>query len=157
MLLAVLYESTITPFIRMFSLPLGLIGSILLLFITHNTLNLFSMIGILVMDGIVAKNGTLLIDYTLTLMDRGHSALEAVIEAGRVRLKPIFMTTITMMVGMTPMALAMTPGSESRVSMAWVIIGGLLTSTVFTLIVIPIIFLFFANHKKKKKPSRGET
>ena len=154
MLLAVLYESTITPFIRMFSLPLGLIGSILMLFLTHNTLNLFSMIGILVMDGIVAKNGTLLIDYTLTLMDRGHSALEAIIEAGRVRLKPIFMTTITMMVGMTPMALAMTPGSESRVSMAWVIIGGLLTSTVFTLIVIPIIFLFFANHKRKKERSR---
>lgn len=156
MLLAVLYESTITPFIRMFSLPLGLIGSILMLFLTHNTLNLFSMIGILVMDGIVAKNGTLLIDYTLTLMDRGHSALEAVIEAGRVRLKPIFMTTITMMVGMTPMALAMTPGSESRVSMAWVIIGGLLTSTVFTLIVIPIIFLFFANHKRGDKQSREE-
>ena len=89
-------------------------------------------------------------------MDRGHSALEAVIEAGRVRLKPIFMTTITMMVGMTPMALAMTPGSESRVSMAWVIIGGLLTSTVFTLIVIPIIFLFFANHTKKKKQNRVE-
>lgn len=125
-----------------------------MLFLTHNTLNLFSMIGILVMDGIVAKNGTLLIDYTLTLMDRGHSALEAIIEAGRVRLKPIFMTTITMMVGMTPMALAMTPGSESRVSMAWVIIGGLLTSTVFTLIVIPIIFLFFANHKRKKERSR---
>ena len=151
MLLAVLYESVITPFIRMFSLPLGLIGSILLLFLTHNTLNLFSMIGILVMDGIVAKNGTLLIDYTLTLMDRGKTALEAVIEAGRVRLKPIFMTTITMMVGMTPMALAMTPGSESRVSMAWVIIGGLLTSTVFTLIVIPIIFLFFARHTKSKR------
>ena len=111
---------------------------------------------ILVIDGIVAKNGTLLIDYTLTLMDRGHSALEAVIEAGRVRLKPIFMTTITMMVGMTPMALAMTPGSESRVSMAWVIIGGLLTSTVFTLIVIPIIFLLFANHTKKKKQNRVE-
>lgn len=151
MLLAVLYESVITPFIRMFSLPLGLIGSILLLFLTHNTLNLFSLIGILVMDGIVAKNGTLLIDYTLTLMDRGRSAREAVIEAGRVRLKPIFMTTITMMVGMTPMALAMTPGSESRSSMAWVIIGGLLTSTVFTLIVIPIIFLFFAEHTKKKR------
>lgn len=151
MLLAVLYESVITPFIRMFSLPLGIIGSILMLFLTHNTLNLFSMIGILVMDGIVAKNGTLLIDYTLTLMDRGKTALEAVIEAGRVRLKPIFMTTITMMVGMTPMALAMTPGSESRVSMAWVIIGGLLTSTVFTLIVIPIIFLFFARHTKSRR------
>ncbi|MDD6381940.1 efflux RND transporter permease subunit [Mitsuokella jalaludinii] len=150
MLLAVLYESVITPFIRMFSLPLGLIGSILLLFLTHNTLNLFSLIGILVMDGIVAKNGTLLIDYTLTLMDRGRSARDAVIEAGRVRLKPIFMTTITMMVGMMPMALAMTPGSESRSSLAWVIIGGLLTSTVFTLIVIPIIFLFFAEHTEDK-------
>ena len=150
MLLAVLYESIITPFIRMFSLPLGIIGSILLLFLTHNTLNLYSMIGILVMDGIVAKNGTLLIDYTLTLMDRGKTAREAIIEAGRVRLKPIFMTTITMMVGMLPTALAMTAGSETRVSMAWVIIGGLLTSTVFTLIVIPIIFLWFYQKKEKK-------
>ena len=146
MLLAVLYESTITPFIRMFSLPLGLIGAIWLLFITHNTLNLYSLIGILVMDGIVAKNGTLLLDYTLTLMDRGMTAFEAIIEAGKVRLKPIFMTTITMMVGMLPTALAMTEGAETRVSMAWVIIGGLLTSTIFTLIIIPIIFLFFENH-----------
>ena len=98
------------------------------------------------MDGIVAKNGTLLLDYTLTLMDRGMTAFDAIIEAGKVRLKPIFMTTITMMVGMLPTALAMTEGSETRVSMAWVIIGGLLTSTVFTLIIIPIIFLFFENH-----------
>lgn len=144
MLLAVLYESVVTPFIRMFSLPLGLIGSILLLLLTHNTLNLYSLIGILVMDGIVAKNGTLLIDYTLTLVDRGREPLAAVIEAGKVRLRPIVMTTITMMVGMLPMALSLTAGSESRSSMAWVIIGGLLTSTVFTLLVIPMIFLFFA-------------
>ena len=156
MLLAVLYESVITPFIRMFSLPFGLIGSILLLFLTHNTLNLYSMIGILVMDGIVAKNGTLLIDYTLTLMDSGRSALEAVIEAGRVRLKPIFMTTITMMVGMLPTALAMTAGSETRVSMTWVIIGGLLTSTVFTLIIIPLIFLFFYQRKEKKQAIKSQ-
>ena len=146
MLLAVLYESTVTPFIRMFSLPLGLIGAVLLLFLTRNTLNLYSLIGILVMDGIVAKNGTLLLDYTLTLMDRGMPALEAVVEAGKVRRKPIFMTTITMIVGMLPTALAITEGAETRVSMAWVIIGGLLTSTVFTLIVIPIIFLFFDSH-----------
>lgn len=146
MLLAVLYESTITPFIRMFSLPLGLIGSVLLLFITQNTLNLYSMIGILVMDGIVAKNGTLLLDYTLTLMERGMTARDAVIEAGKVRLKPIFMTTITMIVGMLPTALAITEGAETRVSMAWVIIGGLITSTVFTLVIIPIIFLFFEDH-----------
>ncbi|BAL82629.1 putative efflux protein [Selenomonas ruminantium subsp. lactilytica TAM6421] len=151
MLLAVLYESVLTPFIRMFSLPLGLIGSVLLLLLTHNTLNLYSMIGILVMDGIVAKNGTLLIDYTLTLMDRGHTALEAIVEAGCVRLKPIFMTTITMMVGMMPMALALTDGAETRVSMAWVIIGGLLTSTVFTLLVIPIIFLYFYQGREGRR------
>ncbi|MDF2501569.1 MAG: acriflavin resistance protein [Anaerosporomusa subterranea] len=143
MLLAVLYESLLTPLIRMFSLPLGLIGSLLFLAITGNSINLYSLIGILVMDGLVAKNGTLLLDYTLTLMDEGVGALDAVIEAGKTRLKPIFMTTITMVVGMLPTALAMTEGSETRVSMAWVLIGGLLTSTVFTLIIIPIVFLYF--------------
>ena len=146
MLLAVLYESVLTPFIRMFSLPLGLIGSLLFLLFTGNTLNLYSMIGILVMDGVVAKNGTLLLDYTMTLQERGYSAWNAIIEAGKVRLKPIFMTTLTMIVGMLPTALAMTEGAETRVSMAWVIIGGLITSTIFTLIVIPIIFMFFENY-----------
>lgn len=142
MLLAVLYESVLTPFIRMFSLPLGMIGSLLFLLMTNNSINLYSLIGILVMDGLVAKNGTLLLDYTLTLMDRGMNAYDAIIEAGKVRLKPIFMTTLTMVVGMMPTALAMTEGSETRVSMAWVIIGGLVSSTIFTLLVIPIIFLF---------------
>jgi HAE1 family hydrophobic/amphiphilic exporter-1 len=146
MLLAVLYESLLTPFIRMFSLPLGMIGSLLFLVITHNTINLYSLIGILVMDGLVAKNGTLLLDYTLTLMDQGVGAFDAIIEAGKTRLKPIFMTTLTMVVGMLPTALSITEGSETRVSMAWVLIGGLLSSTVFTLIIIPIIFLFFQNH-----------
>ena len=149
MLLAILYESMLTPFIRMFSLPLGLIGSLLFLLITHNTINLYSLIGILVMDGLVAKNGTLLLDYTLTLMDQGVDAFDAIIEAGKTRLKPIVMTTITMVVGMLPTALAMTEGSETRVSMAWVLIGGLLTSTVFTLLIIPIIFIFFHHHPIK--------
>ncbi len=143
MILSVLYESVKTSFIRMFSLPFGLIGSLLFLFLMNDTLNLYSMIGIIVMDGVVAKNGTLLLDYTLTLMHRGLSAREAVIEAGRARLRPILMTTFTMIVGMLPTALALTAGAETRSSMAWVIIGGLVTSTVFTLLVIPMIFLFF--------------
>lgn len=146
LLLAVLYESVFTPLIRMFSLPLGLIGAIICLSVTDNTLNLYSLIGILIMDGLVAKNGTLLLDYTLTLMKEGKSAAEAIIEAGKTRLKPIFMTAITMVVGMLPTALAMTEGSETRESMAWVIIGGMITSTVFTLIVIPIIFLWIQKH-----------
>lgn len=143
MLLAILYESFSTPFIRMFSLPLGLIGSLTFLVLTQNTINLYSLIGILVMDGVVAKNGTLLLDYTMTLQAKGMNAHDAIIEAGKSRLKPIFMTSITMIVGMLPIALAMSAGSETRVSMAWVIIGGLLSSTIFTLLIIPVIFLYF--------------
>lgn len=151
MILSVLYESAKTSFIRMFSLPFGLIGSLLFLFLMNDTINLYSMIGIIVMDGVVAKNGTLLLDYTLTLMHHhGMSPREAVFEAGRERLRPILMTTFTMIVGMLPTALAMTAGAETRSSMAWVIIGGLLTSTVFTLLVIPIIFLFFEEHPMAK-------
>ena len=147
MILSVLYESVKTSFIRMFSLPFGLIGSLFFLFLMNQTLNLYSMIGIIVMDGVVAKNGTLLLDYTLTLMHRdGMKPKEAVIEAGKTRLRPILMTTFTMIVGMIPTALAVTAGSETRSSMAWVIIGGLLTSTIFTLLVLPMIFLFFEEH-----------
>lgn len=142
LLLAVLYESVFTPLIRMFSLPLGIIGAIVCLLFTGNTINLYSLIGILVMDGLVAKNGTLLLDYTLTLMRSGKDARSAIIEAGKVRLKPIFMTALTMVVGMLPTALALGEGSETRVSMAWVIIGGMITSTVFTLLIIPILFLW---------------
>ena len=155
MILSVLYESAKTSFIRMFSLPFGLIGSLLFLFLMNQTLNLYSMIGIIVMDGVVAKNGTLLLDYTLTLMHHhGMSAKDAVMEAGRERLRPILMTTFTMIVGMMPTALAVTAGSETRSSMSWVIIGGLLTSTVFTLLVIPIIFLFFENYPMRTWPAR---
>ena len=146
LLLAVLYESVFTPFIRMFSLPLGIIGSIFFLLFTHNTINLYSLIGILVMDGLVAKNGTLLLDYTLTRIHEGASPLEAVVEAGKVRLKPIFMTALTMVAGMLPTALSLSEGSETRVSMAWVIIGGMITSTVFTLFVIPVLFLWLKKH-----------
>lgn len=147
MILSVLYESAKTSFIRMFSLPFGLIGSLFFLFLMNDSLNIYSMIGIIVMDGVVAKNGTLLLDYTLTLMHtKGMNPKEAVIEAGKTRLRPILMTTFTMIVGMLPTALAVTAGAETRSSMAWVIIGGLLTSAIFTLLVMPMIFLFFENH-----------
>ena len=142
-LLAVLYESLSTPIIRMFSLPFGLIGSFLFLAFTRNTINLYSLLGLLVMDGLVAKNGTLLLDYALTLIHRGENPEVAIVESAKVRLRPIFMTTITMITGMLPTALALTPGSETRVSMAWVVIGGLISSTFFTLIAIPLIFLWF--------------
>ncbi|ABZ84113.1 acrb/acrd/acrf family protein [Heliomicrobium modesticaldum Ice1] len=153
MVLVVLYESFLTPFIRMFSLPLGFIGAVVALALTKNSLNLFSMMGIIMMDGLVAKNGTLLLDYALTLMDRGFKPREAIIEAGKTRLRPIVMTTMTMVFGMLPTALAIAEGAENRVGMAWVLIGGLLSSTFFTLIIIPIIFI--AMHRWKDKFSTG--
>lgn len=149
MVLVVLYESFLTPFIRLFSLPLGFIGALVALALTKNTLNLYSMIGFIMMDGLVAKNGTLLLDYTLTLIKRGKTPREAVIEAGITRLRPIVMTSLTMIFGMLPTALAISEGAEQRVGMAWVLIGGLITSTVFTLIIIPILFLAFNTLKER--------
>ncbi|MFZ5639961.1 MAG: efflux RND transporter permease subunit [Bacillota bacterium] len=149
MVLVMLYESFLTPFIRMMALPLGVVGAFLALAITGNTLNLFSMIGLIMMDGLVAKNGTLLIDYTHTLMERGLTLREALVEAGRTRLRPIIMTTFTMIFGMLPTALALGEGAESRSGMAWVLIGGLLSSTLFTLIVIPVIYTIIDDYKRK--------
>lgn len=156
MVLVVLYESFLTPFIRLFSLPLGFIGALLALAITRNSLNMFSMMGFIMMDGLVAKNGTLLLDYTLTLIGRGKTPREAVIEAGKTRLRPIMMTTLTMVCGMLPTALAISEGAENRTGMAWVLIGGLLTSTFFTLVIIPIIFLAI-NRWKEKRTGTGIT
>ena len=149
MVLVMLYESFLTPFIRMMALPLGVVGAFGALAITGNSLNLFSMIGLIMMDGLVAKNGTLLIDYTHTLMERGLSLREALVEAGRTRLRPIIMTTTTMIFGMLPTALALGEGTEYRSGMAWVLIGGLITSTLFTLIVIPVVYTIMDDLKRK--------
>ncbi len=149
MVLVMLYESFLTPFIRMMALPLGFVGAFLALALTGNTLNLFSMIGLIMMDGLVAKNGTLLIDYTHTLMERGLPLREALVEAGKTRLRPIIMTTFTMVFGMLPTALALGEGSESRSGMAWVLIGGLLSSTLFTLVVIPVVYTIIDDFKQK--------
>ncbi|ABZ83097.1 acriflavin resistance protein, putative [Heliomicrobium modesticaldum Ice1] len=148
MVLVMLYESYMTPFIRMLSLPLGIAGALIALAVTKNSLNIFSLIGIIMMDGLVAKNGTLLIDYTHTLRERGRSLKEALIEAGQTRLRPIIMTTVTMVFGMLPSALALTEGSETRSSMAVVLIGGLLSSTLFTLIIIPVVYTLMEDWKE---------
>jgi HAE1 family hydrophobic/amphiphilic exporter-1 len=111
MILIMLYESFSTPLIRMLSLPLGIVGALGALAIFRNNINIFSLIGIIMLDGLVAKNGTLLIDYTHTLMGRGRTLREALVEAGTTRLKPILMTTMTMIAGMLPTALALTEGA----------------------------------------------
>lgn len=140
MILVVLYESFLTPVIRMMSLPCGIIGALVVLALTGKSLNIMSFIGLIMLDGLVSKNGTLLIDYTNTLMKRGLPLKEALIEAGTTRIRPIIMTSVTMMVGMSPMALSLGDGSEMKSGMGVVLIGGMITSTLISPILLPVVY-----------------
>jgi HSP20 family molecular chaperone IbpA len=140
MLLVALYESWILPFVRMLTVPLGLLGGVVLLWITGNTINIFSIIGMIMGEGLVAKSGILLIDYTNTMRERGMSRTEALQEAVRVRLRPILMTSATMIFGMLPLALKLEPGAETRAPMAIVVIGALVSSTFLTLVIVPALY-----------------
>ena len=143
MLLAALYESMILPFATMFALPLSVIGAFIGLAVTGNTLNLLSMIGVIVLMGLVGKNGILLVDYTNTLRQRGASRREALREAGETRLRPILMTTVALVVGLAPLAMGLEEGSEIYKGMAAVIIGGMLSSTLLSLLVVPCMYTYF--------------
>ena len=157
MVLVILYESFLTPLIRMLSLPVGFIGGMLALYLTGNTLNMLSIIGIIMLDGLAAKNGTLLIDYTHTLMKQGMPLRDALLEAGSKRLRPIFMTSTTMIFGMLPTALALADGAEIRRPMAVVLIGGLLTSTLLTPLLIPVAYTLLDDGKKwLQRKRRGQ-
>jgi HAE1 family hydrophobic/amphiphilic exporter-1 len=143
MLLAALYESFILPFATMFALPLAVIGAFAGLAATGNTLNLLSMIGVIVLMGLVGKNGILLIDFTNTLRQRGHTRTAALREAGETRLRPILMTTLALVAGLMPLALGLEEGSETYKGMAAVIIGGMLSSTLLSLLVVPCMYTYF--------------
>jgi hydrophobic/amphiphilic exporter-1 (mainly G- bacteria), HAE1 family len=140
MILVVLYESFLTPMIRMLSIPCGVIGAFAALALTGKAINIFAFIGLIMLDGLISKNGTLLIDYTNTLMKRGKPLREALLEAGVTRLRPILMTSVTMIVGMLPLALSLGASSEIRSGMAVVLIGGLVTSTLFTPLLLPVVY-----------------
>jgi HAE1 family hydrophobic/amphiphilic exporter-1 len=143
MLLVALYQSWVQPLVLLLSVPLGLVGSILGLYITGNTINIFSLMGLVMAFGLVAKNGILLIDYTNTLRERGLDRTEALVEAARIRLRPILMTSAVMAFGMFPLTLKMEEGSESRAPMAVVVIGAIVTSTILAVFVIPAVYTLF--------------
>jgi HAE1 family hydrophobic/amphiphilic exporter-1 len=140
MILASQFESFVHPFTIMFSLPVSLIGAMGLLFITGERISIFSLIGVIMLMGLVTKNAILLVDYTITLRKSGMTREEALMKAGPVRLRPIVMTTAAMVFGMLPTALKIGEGSESRAPMAIAVIGGLITSTLLTLVVIPVVY-----------------
>ncbi|HWR40025.1 MAG TPA: efflux RND transporter permease subunit, partial [Patescibacteria group bacterium] len=146
MVLAAQFESFIHPLTIMLSLPFAMIGAILGLLISAKTINIMSLIGIIMLMGLVAKNAILLVDYTNTLRERdGLSREEALLEAGSVRLRPILMTTAAMILGMLPVAFGLGSGAELRSSMGVVVVGGLITSTILTLLVVPQMYIFMDN------------
>jgi len=159
MILASQFESFMHPFTIMFSLPVSFIGAMGLLLITGERINIFSLIGIIMLMGLVTKNAILLVDYTITLRHKGMERNEALLKAGPVRLRPILMTTAAMVFGMLPTALKLGEGAELRAPMAIAVIGGLITSTLLTLVVVPVVYTLVDdlenvfNKRREKRPS----
>jgi HAE1 family hydrophobic/amphiphilic exporter-1 len=157
LILASLFGSFLQPLAIMLSLPLSLLGVSLALLVTGGTLNVMSMIGIIMLMGLVTKNGILLIDFVNHARGEGKDRLSAILEAGRIRLRPIIMTTAAMIFGMLPLALAIGEGAEQRSPMAHAVIGGLITSTLLTLFVVPAVYTLLDDMAAWLAPGRGRT
>ena len=149
MILAAQFESWSEPFTIMAALPLAFIGALLGLLIFNSELSMISGIGILLLMGLVTKNAILLIDFAKNKMSEGFNCNRALISAGRIRFRPILMTTLAMILGMLPLALSIGPGAEARAPMAHAILGGLITSTILTLVVIPCLYSLLYQWKQK--------
>ncbi|SMC25520.1 hydrophobic/amphiphilic exporter-1, HAE1 family [Andreprevotia lacus DSM 23236] len=162
MILASQFGHFLQPLAIMTSLPLSLVGVLLALLMWRSTLNIFSVIGVIMLMGLVTKNAILLVDFVNHLRREGMARAEAIAEAGRVRLRPILMTTAAMVFGMMPLALALGDGAEQRAPMAHAIIGGVITSTLLTLVIVPVVFTWLDDlgswilRKTGHKPRQAE-
>ncbi|MCR6720302.1 MAG: efflux RND transporter permease subunit [Chitinophagaceae bacterium] len=161
LIMVALYNSFVYPFVVLFSIPLSIIGALLALALTNNSLNIFTILGLIMLIGLVAKNAIILVDFTNQRKAEGVSTFDALIQANHARLRPILMTTIAMVIGMLPIALASGAGAEWKNGLAWVIIGGLLSSLFLTLIVVPVMYAIFDKiinwfNRNKKKESIDE-
>ncbi len=150
MILASQFKSLVDPLVIMFSVPLGITGVFAALYLTGTTLSVNSFMGIIMMVGIVVSNGVLLVDFANVLRRRGKPLIEATIEAGRTRLRPILMTTTATIFGLLPMALGIGEGSETNLPLARAVIGGLTVSTVFTLFLIPALYTLLDRFARKR-------
>lgn len=143
LVMVALYDDFVTPFVVLFSIPLSFIGALLALALTNNSLNIFTILGIIMLIGLVCKNAILLVDFANHRKDAGETTFNALVQANHARLRPILMTTIAMVIGMTPIALAKGAAAEMNNGLAWVIIGGLISSLFLTLIVVPVVYSIF--------------
>lgn len=153
-IMVALYESVLSPFIVLFSIPVSFVGAFLALGLTGNQLSIFAMLGLIMLLGLVAKNAILIVDFANHQMSEGKEVVEALIEAGKERLRPIMMTTLAMVFGMLPIAIATGDGAEVKNGMAWVIIGGLTSSMVLTVFLVPGVYYMFHNIKMFFKKRR---
>lgn len=158
LIMVALYESTIYPFVVLFSIPVALVGALTALALTMESLTIFSIVGMIMLLGLVAKNAILIVDFANQLKEEGYALKEALIEAGKERLRPILMTTIAMIAGMLPIALASGDGAEVKNGMAWVIIGGLTSSLLLTLFLVPSAYYVVDRIKERftKRKTRKE-
>ncbi|MDH5669807.1 MAG: efflux RND transporter permease subunit, partial [Nitrospira sp.] len=156
MVMASQFKSLLDPFIIMFSVPMGLPGVILILFLTDTTLSTTSMMGIIMMLGIVVSNGVLLVDYTNVLRRKGLPLSDAVITASRIRLRPILMTSLATVFGLLPMAIGLGTGGETNAPLARAVVGGLSVSTVLTLFLIPTIYMILEERFPRKREDEGQ-
>jgi HAE1 family hydrophobic/amphiphilic exporter-1 len=140
LILASLFGSFLQPLAIMLALPLSVIGVAIALLVTKGNMNVMSMIGIIMLMGLVTKNGILLVDFTNQEREHGGEREAAILRAARTRIRPIIMTTFAMVFGMIPLALAIGAGAEQRAPMARAVIGGLITSTFLTLFVVPVMY-----------------
>ena len=145
------FESLIHPFVILFTIPLALVGAVLALFVTGTTINIVALIGVIMLAGIVVNNAIVLVDLINQLRAQGSERVDAIMEAGKARLRPILMTSLTTALGLLPMALGFGEGSEVRTPMAITVIGGLTVSTLLTLIVIPVVYSLM---DRKRWPTR---
>lgn len=155
LVMVALYNSFVYPFVVLFSIPLSFIGALVALALTNNSLNIFTILGVIMLIGLVCKNAILLVDFTNHRKEQGETTKNALIQANHARLRPILMTTIAMVFGMIPIALASGAAAEMNNGLAWVIIGGLISSLFLTLIIVPVVYSIFdiiLNKFSKGKP-----
>jgi HAE1 family hydrophobic/amphiphilic exporter-1 len=156
LIMASQFESLIHPFVILFTIPLALVGAVLALFVTGTTINIVALIGVIMLAGIVVNNAIVLVDLINQLRAQGKDRFDAIMEAGSARLRPILMTSLTTALGLLPMATGFGEGSEVRTPMAITVIGGLLVSTILTLVVIPVVYSLL-DRKRWPAPSSVET
>ncbi len=157
LVLSAQFESFASPFIIMLSVPLSMTGALLALYFSGGTLNIYSQVGLITLVGLITKHGILIVEFANQQRAQGKVVLDAIRTAAGLRLRPILMTTGSMVLGAMPLALATGAGAESRHQIGWVIIGGMLVGTFFTLFVVPVAYsLVFGARDQRLSPSAAE-